>query len=75
MRTITQATRKAARRRDGISVRSDAGMSTAEYADGTVAAAGHGGILIKMAKGFEGEGVDGEELLVMLIDPRHLLHP
>ncbi|MDQ1324277.1 MAG: hypothetical protein QG661_2778 [Actinomycetota bacterium] len=48
MRTITQATRKAARRRDGISVRSDAGMSTAEYAVGTVAAAGLGGILIKL---------------------------
>ncbi len=48
MRTITQVTRKAARRRDGISVRSDAGMSTAEYAVGTVAAAGLGGILIKL---------------------------
>ena len=48
MRTITQVTRKAPRRRDGISLRSDPGMSTAEYAVGNLAAAGLGGILIKL---------------------------
>ena len=35
-------------RESAVSVRSDAGMSTAEYAVGTVAAAGLGGILIKL---------------------------
>ena len=48
MRQITQSTRSALLKRKARIVRSDAGMSTAEYAVGTVAAAGLGGILIKL---------------------------